>query len=760
MLGGNITFSVETYLQNQLKPSLGGDIVISHNKDLPEQEIRQKYESTFEISKTVSFYTTFMHDSSPLLVELIYKNDNFPFYNYFEYETLFASWTLIVSKNIYQKYGDTIEIFWKKYMVRWVITKQPVWNISLYASQNKIYLPLSEFSSQLSWSNSRLEYMYYLVFRWKYDEAYKNILRNDSLFQWARIRSLGDRNDSISDTTDRFYIFIHFFYFLIFALTFFIIILSLETFFKKTQYTIGLLTIFWLQKRKIFLYYLLMLWIIFLWGFLFAWILCVIVMYVLGNLYDFFTLQTQIFVKSFFILLILFWVGMASPIYKLAVFDIASLIKNEGMFSYFSLKNYLMYILFLWFWFLWIYLLSWMEIWISFLMSVGSIFLLILSYISIQNVLKKFFSFLQQKYTSQKSFYKFDAIRSTVKPGNVSFLIIFSAMISFIALFVFYVFSWSFLSYLSNITKDSNDTFVLNVQPKDMSVIQKYFSQDEIFEIVTLKIKTINNTPLEEFLWVSKVPRQFGREFYSTTNVLENKILQWNNLTSGWVSVDKEFWDELGLKLGDTITFSVAGLEQSLRVENFREAVRNGTNPFFFFQLYPKDFQKYPKSYILSYKESEKQHDLEEVLLSQVSQSLTFISMKETIDMVTDIAYKILSVVYLCLGYIFMFTVLSFLVSLYFLLNFKIKKMSYLYLLGWVKRKLQEWLHFEFMYLIGIALFLSILVSSLILYVFFYFIPFFSMNYWYFFYWVILYVLMYMSLYGIFKIFFVKRLHF
>jgi hypothetical protein len=53
-------------------------------------------------------------------------------------------------------------------------------------------------------------------------------------------------------------------------------------------------------------------------------------------------------------------------------------------------------------------------------------------------------------------------------------------------------------------------------------------------------------------------------------------------------------------------------------VVNFREAVRNGTNPFFFFQLDSGDFEKYPKNYILSYKESEKQKNIENILYKEV----------------------------------------------------------------------------------------------------------------------------------------------
>ena len=91
----------------------------------------------------------------------------------------------------------------------------------------------------------------------------------------------------------------------------------------------------------------------------------------------------------------------------------------------------------------------------------------------------------------------------------MSFLIIFSSIISFISIFIFYVFSGSFLNYLQNITKNSNDTFVINVQGKDIKNINKYFSNDEIYEIVTLRIKEINGKSLKDFLNTPNVPREF-----------------------------------------------------------------------------------------------------------------------------------------------------------------------------------------------------------------------------------------------------------
>lgn len=741
ILGNNIVLSVKDYLQEQVKPLVGWDMVLSNREDLDESAFREKYENTFEIAKNISINSTlFDENKNPNLVELVYHTPNYPFYNQFEYEVIDQSGSLIVNQATLDKYGKNIEILWKNYQVKGIIKKSPIWDISLYANQNTLYLPIDQFDANLNASNSRLEYNYYLLFQWEYDESYKEILSNDVFLKDFRVRSLNDRNDYISDTTDRFYVFINFFNLVVFVLTFFIVILSLETFFKKIKGTLWLLNIFGLQKKKIFLYNFTVLFFVFFVGFILAYLLNVWIMSLLATQYDFFQSKLESFYKWFWVTIILLLVGIFSPMYKIFKSDISALLKDEGNFSHFNFTDYVVYLWLIFSWFLWVNLISGITIFESFLYSFLFIFIIVLFYVWIEKILHKNFSFffLNAKNKISKNFYFFDAIRSTIKPGNVSFLIIFSGIISFISIFIFYVFSGSFLSYLGNITQSSNDTFVINVQKDDLQTVEKYFSSDEIFEIVTLRIQQINGKTLQEFLWQERVPRQFWREFSSTTKDLENKILSWEKLFVWWVSVDREFASELWLKIWDEITFTVAGLEKTLKVVNFREAVRNGTNPFFYFQLDVSDFEKFPKNYIISYKESEKPQNLENTLSKELGNHLTFIKTREIVEIVINIANKILIVVYVCLSYIFIFSFLSFIVSLSFLSTFKTAKIKLLNILWWKKESLVSALSFEFWYLVCIWLLFSILFWSLFLLILFYFIKYFSLHLFSYFIWIMI----------------------
>lgn len=736
ILANNIVLSIEDYLKSEIKPLVWWDVVISSRNNIDDKNTLNKYSKDFFIAKTISINSTiFDKEKNPSLIQLVYHSENYPFYNQFEFDTINPNWKIVVDEKTYLKYGKEIEILWKKYAVKWIIKKTPLKELSIYASQNTIYIPIDEFDSNLNSSNSRIEYDYYFKFRKDFDKKLLEKIKWDPDLKDFRIRSIEDRNESIWEITDRFYSYINFFNLIVFVLAFFIVIISLETFYKKIKTTLWLLNIFWLKKKQIFIYLFIIAFLVFFLSFIFAYISNIGLLKIFSLKYEFFEAKVDSLFRWFGIMLILLMVGIFSPIYKIYKSDISSLLKDESNFSNFTIKDYIFYLWLIFAGFLWVNMISWIDILKSLIYSLSFIFIIIIFYILINKLLNYIFEKFKKK---MKDFYFFDAIRSTIKPWNVSFLIIFSSLVSFISIFVFFVFSASFLNYLNNLTSNSSDTFIINVQTKDKVEIDKYFSQNEIFEIVNLRISEINGKTLEQFLNTKNVSRQFSREFFSTTNILDNKILSWKNLKVWWVSVDKEFGDSLWIKIWDKIKFSVAWLEKELKVINFRESLRNWANPFFYFNLDKNDFTSYPKNYIISYREDLKEKNLENILYEKVWKHLTFIKTKEILNIVIDVASKILIVAYICLFYIFIFSFLSFLVSINFLKTFKISKVFLLNILWWNLKKLKNWVLLEFNYLLFLGLTISIFFWTIFLYIIFYFIPYFSLDLEIYFYWIVI----------------------
>ena len=116
--------------------------------------------------------------------------------------------------------------------------------------------------------------------------------------------------------------------------------------------------------------------------------------------------------------------------------------------------------------------------------------------------------------------------------------------------------------------------FVLNVQQEDIKIIEPYFSQDEIFEIVNVRLEKINNNSLEVHLNKETLGYDVTREFFSTTNTGSDPLVSGTAVSANGVSVEAMFAKRIKVDLGDTITFSVAGLEKQLTVVNLRKTNR------------------------------------------------------------------------------------------------------------------------------------------------------------------------------------------
>jgi ABC-type lipoprotein release transport system permease subunit len=95
---------------------------------------------------------------------------------------------------------------------------------------------------------------------------------------------------------------------------------------------------------------------------------------------------------------------------------------------------------------------------------------------------------------------------------------------------------------------------------------------------------------------------------------------------------------------------------------------------------------------------------------------------------VLDIAQKVLLIVYFCLAYIFIFSFLTFIVSITFLRTFKTKKLQLLYILGWQKKKLLSGVFWEYSYLVIGGIILSVMLGTMLLYILSGFIDFFEID--------------------------------
>jgi putative ABC transport system permease protein len=257
--------------------------------------------------------------------------------------------------------------------------------------------------------------------------------------------------------------------------------------------------------------------------------------------------------------------------------------------------------------------------------------------------------------TRKKYFQWFDAVRTLVRPLTPTIPITLSLVSVTTFLGVFILISSSFYTELTLDLRKSANMFALNVLDKDKEGIQRALPQIELYSILRARISRINNKTLEEHFQNDTPSGEFTREFNITTNILKNRIIQWKStLLENEVSVDENFAKRLWVTVWDTLEFLLSGKNITLTIANIRQSERQGFTPFFYFSLNPEAFRSAPKTYFASAYVIEKEL-WKRLILENSWPHVTFVDIESILLIVRDISQKILSVLWLFLGVVWIF---------------------------------------------------------------------------------------------------------
>jgi len=145
------------------------------------------------------------------------------------------------------------------------------------------------------------------------------------------------------------------------------------------------------------------------------------------------------------------------------------------------------------------------------------------------------------------------------------------------------------------------NNFLINIRPEERQSLQEFLQshglgQPQMFPMVRARITAINSRPAESL----KFPNESGRGFLEREQNLtwSATLLEDNQLTSGawWtsadagkplVSISSEYQEALQLKLGDKLSFDVAGEPLTVEVASVRKIRWDSFRPNFFLVFPP-----------------------------------------------------------------------------------------------------------------------------------------------------------------------------
>ncbi len=193
-------------------------------------------------------------------------------------------------------------------------------------------------------------------------------------------------------------------------------------------------------------------------------------------------------------------------------------------------------------------------------------------------------------------------------------LVVFSCV--FMLLFLLVVVRTSLVKeWALQLPEKAPNHFLVNIAPNQLQSLKTVLAENHIetellYPMVRARLTEVNDQRLTDMY--GKTPERVNREVNlsaAATLASDNKVIagSWwgdgasmdDNAVKG-VSVEQETADELNLKLGDTLMFSVGGLSLNTRIQSIRTVEWDSMHPNFYFLLEPGGLDDFSQTYITS----------------------------------------------------------------------------------------------------------------------------------------------------------------
>ena len=210
--------------------------------------------------------------------------------------------------------------------------------------------------------------------------------------------------------------------------------------------------------------------------------------------------------------------------------------------------------------------------------------------------------------------------------------------------------------------------FMINIRPEEGEAVRAFFAErglppTELVPMVRARLASINGTEVGKLTFNSERAKEFvGREAnltYTSRLRDDNKIVagQWwkaGDAAEPRVSVEQDYAERLGIKLGDTLSYDVAGEMVSARVTSLREVRWDSFQPNFFVVFSPGVLEQVSGTLITSVHVEPEQRPALVDLVKRFPE-VTVIDLDALLAQVRDVMDKAT----LAVQYVFLFTLLA-----------------------------------------------------------------------------------------------------
>lgn len=196
--------------------------------------------------------------------------------------------------------------------------------------------------------------------------------------------------------------------------------------------------------------------------------------------------------------------------------------------------------------------------------------------------------------------------------SNLSQILAFS--LTFTAMIVIFLVRTDLIrTWQGKLPENTPNYFALNIFPQDWLSMRDWLSTNNIkvsqfYPVVRGRLIQINGT--DAGLSVSQdsqAERTLNRDLnltYTDRLPFDNQIKSgkwWQNPETGQISVEQSLAESLGVRVGDSMNFSIGGRDIEVRVASIRSVEWDTMNPNFYIIFSPGTLDGFPSSYLASF---------------------------------------------------------------------------------------------------------------------------------------------------------------
>jgi len=226
----------------------------------------------------------------------------------------------------------------------------------------------------------------------------------------------------------------------------------------------------------------------------------------------------------------------------------------------------------------------------------------------------------------------------------------------------------------SSLPPEAPNRFVINIQPSQIASLNVFFAQHnlptpEIYPMIRGRLTAVNGQLVVPEDFVNEhAQRLVRREFnlsWAADLAPDNSVTdgQWwdaSDVGSAQISLDRDMAKNLAVKLGDELTYDVAGQLFTAKITSFREIHWDSFRPNFFAIVIPGLLDQFPTTYMTSFHLLPSRFQMLNELV-EAYPNITVIDVAAIMEHVRNI----ISRVTLAVEYVFLFTLLSGVMVLY-----------------------------------------------------------------------------------------------